>query len=78
MTFSDVTLDVSGERFQVTYWISGSDAAEARKNARDLCLEQTVELSDSMVPDGDLRDIIVGQIENSQEIDSELYEFVIS
>lgn len=78
MTFSDVTLDVSGERFQVTYWISGSDAAEARKNARDLCLEQTVELSDSMVPDGDLRDIIVGQIENSQEIDSDLYEFVIS
>lgn len=77
MTFSKVTLDVSGERFQITYLISG-DATESLKSARELCLEQTVELSDSMVPDGDLRDYILGQIENFQQIDTNLYEYVIS
>ena len=77
MTFSPISLDLSGERFQVTYLISG-DKTEARESAKALCLEQTVELSDSMVPDGDLRDAIVGQIENSWQIEVDLFEFDIS
>ncbi|MEA3327856.1 MAG: RuBisCO large subunit C-terminal-like domain-containing protein [Chloroflexota bacterium] len=77
MTFSPVTLEISGERFQISYLISGGEAL-AIKKAQDVCLEQTVELSDSMVPDGDLRDHIVGQIENYQQVEADLYEFKIS
>lgn len=77
MTFSPITLDISGERFQITYLISGAEA-QAYDQARAICLEQTVELSDSMVPDGDLRDHIVGQIETSQQVEADLYEFTIS
>ena len=77
MTFSPITLDIAGERFQIAYLISGTEV-QAYEAARTICLEQTVELSDSMVPEGDLRDHIVGQIETSQQVEADLYEFTIS
>ncbi|MBV9791283.1 MAG: ribulose 1,5-bisphosphate carboxylase large subunit, partial [Chloroflexi bacterium] len=54
------TIALSGERFQVVYQLTG-DEAEARRKAIDICLEQTVELPDDLVPDGPIRDSVVGQ-----------------
>ena len=54
--------NLSGERFRVRYLLEGSEE-EARALADDICIEQTVEFPASKVPDGDIRDYIVGQIE---------------
>ena len=54
---------LSGERFVVEYRLAGP-ADEAHAKARDICLEQTVEFPDELVPDGAIRDHIVGQIES--------------
>lgn len=77
MGFSSIDLELSGERFLITYLISGYEA-EAYESAQDLCFEQTVELSDPMVPEGDLRDHIVGRIESFQRVEDDLFEFKIS
>jgi len=49
-------------RFSVTYQVEG-DPFTAERRAADLCLEQTVELPEDMVPTGSIRDGIVGRIE---------------
>lgn len=61
-----VTVPVSGERFRVTYRLDAriaSDEAEARARAREIAVEQTVEFPIELIPSGDLRDRIVGQVE---------------
>lgn len=68
---------LSGERFRVTYLLLGN-AAEAQASARDICLEQTVEFPASLVPDGDIRDAIVGRIEAFDQHDARHYRAVIS
>lgn len=55
---------LSGERFAVVYRIIAEDEAAARKIARGIALEQTVELPDELVPGGDIAAHIVGQIED--------------
>jgi ribulose-bisphosphate carboxylase large chain len=67
----------SGERFQVVYQLVG-DEAEARRKALDICLEQTVELPDDLVPDGPIRDSIVGRVETLRAIAADRCEAVIS
>ena len=52
---------ISGERFEVEYLLEG-DLAEARVKAQDLCLEQTVEFPGDLLPDGPIRDQVVGQL----------------
>ena len=76
MTESDA-IALSGERFQVVYQLTG-DEAEARRKAIDICLEQTVELPDDLVPDGPIRDSVVGQITSLRALSAERYEAVIS
>jgi ribulose-bisphosphate carboxylase large chain len=56
-------VDVSGERFRVEYRIAAAEP-DARAIARDICVEQTVEFPLDRIPDGDIRDVIVGQIES--------------
>lgn len=56
-------LSLSGERFHVVYRIRGGDESAARRVAHGIALEQTVELPDELVPDGDIAAHIVGQIE---------------
>jgi ribulose-bisphosphate carboxylase large chain len=68
---------LSGERFRVVYRIVG-DRAEAQEKAGAICLEQTVEFPDELVPDGPIRDQIVGQIESLEQIDTDRYHVVIS
>jgi ribulose-bisphosphate carboxylase large chain len=53
---------VSGQRFCVLYRLSGN-GEEARAKARDICLEQTVELPDALIPGGMIRDHILGRVE---------------
>jgi ribulose-bisphosphate carboxylase large chain len=53
---------ISGRRFSVLYRLSG-DEREARAKASDICLEQTVEFPDALIPDGVIRDQILGRIE---------------
>jgi ribulose-bisphosphate carboxylase large chain len=54
---------LSKERFSVLYSLAGDEKA-AYDRARDICLEQTVEIPDSLVPDGMIRDHILGRIES--------------
>ncbi len=56
-------LALSGRRFGVTYTIAATDAREAEARARGICVEQTVEFPEDLLPDGPIRDQVVGQIE---------------
>ena len=63
---------ISGERFFATYHIAG-DHAQATATAHDICLEQTVEFPDELIPDGMIRDHIVGRIESLTEVSAERF-----
>lgn len=68
---------LSGERFSVTYRIWG-DKEEAYSTAYGICLEQTVEFPQELVPEGPIKDSIVGQIERFEEWEAGCYKAVIS
>jgi len=53
---------VSGNRLSVLYRLDG-DLAAARRRAQDICLEQTVEIPEALVPDGMIREHVLGRIE---------------
>lgn len=67
-----------GERFSVVYRLTGSSEQEARQKAWDICLEQTVEFPEELIPAGMIRDEIVGRIESLEPISSGSYQTVIS
>jgi ribulose-bisphosphate carboxylase large chain len=54
---------LSGERFVVAYRLAGPPA-DAPAQARDICLEQTVEFPEELLPPGAIREQIVGRIES--------------
>jgi len=68
---------ISGERFSVVYRLVG-DAKEAYLKARDICLEQTVEFPEELIPSGMIQDEIVGRIENFLPVSDHVYEATIS
>ena len=68
----------SQERFRVTYRIVAGDAAAARDRALGIALEQTVEIPDDVVPDGPIRDEIVGQVERIEPSGDGVFSSVIS
>jgi ribulose-bisphosphate carboxylase large chain len=53
---------LSGERFRVRYRLSGSEP-EAYAKAKDICVEQTVEFPEELLPVNFIRDEVVGRIE---------------
>lgn len=65
------------ERFRVVYRLVGDEAA-ARERARDICLEQTVEVEEALVPPGMIRDHVVGRIEDLERVGPEHCEVTIS
>ncbi len=69
---------ISGERFSVIYRLLSADQQEARQKAWDICLEQTVEFPEELVPAGMIRDDIVGRIEALTPISAGVYQAVIS
>ena len=54
---------LSGDRFIVTYRLSGNET-EARSKAEDICAEQTVEFPVALLPPGSIPERIVGRIED--------------
>jgi ribulose-bisphosphate carboxylase large chain len=72
-----VKLNLSGERFRVTYRLAGNrELAMARAN--DICVEQTIEFPAELVPTGDIHDHILGQIESLEEVSTDVHRGVIS
>ncbi len=78
MIFPSTTLALSGERFNVHYQIRVPDAKTARIRAQAICLEQTVEVSDALLGNDDIRDHVVGRIETLQKQKEDLFEAIIS
>ena len=78
MFFSNIPkLNLSGERFSVTYKLLGNEN-EAYEAAKGICLEQTVEFPQELVPEGDILNNIVGKIESFERNGEESYDAVIS
>jgi ribulose-bisphosphate carboxylase large chain len=65
------------DRFSVIYRFFGKEM-DCRKYADNICLEQTVELGDHLVPDGFIRDEILGRVEQFIQISNGVYEAEIS
>lgn len=67
MRFDPVHIPLSGERFVAAYSICG-DERQARATAHSICVEQTVEFPEDLLPEGDIPEHIVGRVETfSQE-----------
>ena len=64
-------LSLSGERLRATYHLTGDDA-EAR--AGDICLEQTVEFPEDLLPRYDIREQIVGRVADLRALGPDLHE----
>ena len=67
----------SGERFAVEYHLCGTET-DARVKAEALCLDQTVELPDELVPTGMIREQILGRVESFRKLKADRYEATIS
>ena len=67
----------SGERFNVTYRIYGSET-EAYSKAQDICIEQTIEFPADCVGPGTIRDHVFGRIESFERSTAESFLSVIS
>ncbi len=59
----------SGERFAVEYLLEG-DEKEALARAKDICIEQTVEFPEDLLPDGFIRAHVLGKIENFKKTEN--------
>ncbi len=69
---------ISGERFLAIYRITGSEK-EAWAKAQDLCLEETVEFPEELVPPGMIREHVFGHIEEFTPYqNNQSYRVVIS
>ena len=68
---------LSGERFRVQYQITGTED-EARSLAETARVEQSVEFPAELVPDGDIRDCIMGQLEGFEQTGYRRYLATIS
>ncbi len=68
---------LSGERFHVTYQLTGGEA-EARALAEVITIEQSVEFPAHLIPDGDIRDHLVGRLEALEPADGGRYHARVS
>jgi ribulose-bisphosphate carboxylase large chain len=76
--FPATHLALSGERFTVHYRLAASREAEARATTRGICLEQTVEVSDKLLADDDIRAHVVARIEALEAVAPGRYDVAIS
>lgn len=77
MTPTSTPSGLSGQRFHVTYRVTG-DAARCRAKADDICLEQTIELARDQAPPGALGEAIIGHIESFAMIAVDAARVVVS
>ena len=61
-------LRLSGDRYTVDYLLT-VDKEKARALAEHICYEQTVEFPGDLIPDGEIKNQIVGRIESLERID---------
>lgn len=62
-----VAVATSGERFRVVYRLAGTPEQAARL-AREVAVEQTVEIPEDVIPAGDVADKVVGRIESFEPV----------
>jgi len=67
---------LGGERFSVTYRLTG-DEALAQAKAHDICFEQTVEFPAELTPAGDIREQIVGHIASFERVAENHFDVMI-
>jgi ribulose-bisphosphate carboxylase large chain len=65
------------DRFSIVYRLTGTEA-DARGKAEDICLEQTVEFPGELLPEGHIRDNIVGRIEEFLPDGPDAYRATVS
>jgi ribulose-bisphosphate carboxylase large chain len=71
-------LTLSGERFTTVYHLAGAaTATQARQRAQDICLEQTAEFPDDLIPNAAIREQIVGQLAALEQLEEDRWEAVI-
>ena len=68
---------ISGERFTITYRLTGSEA-DALAAAKDICIEQTVEFPEELINDEFIKNNIPGRIESFNAADKKRYRARIS
>jgi ribulose-bisphosphate carboxylase large chain len=66
-----------GERFSITYELTCERGEDPADKARDIALEQTVELPDGAFP-GEIEERIVGKVESLDEIGDDCWRAVLS
>ena len=71
------TLELSGDRLTATYEFFG-DPADVDDRARALCVEQTIEFPADLVPDDDIQNHIIGQVESKEPIGADLVRVVVT
>lgn len=67
----------TGERFSAVYRLTGEEA-EARAQAQDICLEQTVELPAALVTQAYIREHVLGRVEEFTSLAENVYQARIS
>jgi len=71
-------LTLCGERFTAVYHLAGAaTATQARQRAQDICLEQTAEFPDDLIPNAAIREQIVGQLAALEPLEEDRWEAVI-
>ena len=65
------------EWITAAYHVTAGSREEADARARDVCLEQTVEFPDDLIPYDDIRENVVGRIESLDGLDGQRFEAVI-
>lgn len=68
---------LSGRRFAVEYHIHGS-REEARRRAALLCIDQTVEAADHVIPSGVIRDQLLGHVADFDSLMGDVHRAVLT
>lgn len=74
---SNPDLLFSGQRFSVEYHLHGS-ADEVHRRARLLCIDQTVEAADHVIPSGAIRDHLLGRVVDVEALSVEVHRAVLT
>ncbi|MFK7792479.1 MAG: RuBisCO large subunit C-terminal-like domain-containing protein [Devosiaceae bacterium] len=69
---------MAADRFRVTYRVFANSQTHAQERAQGIALEQTVEIPMDVVPNGFVKDTIVGQVEHVTQASDGVFEAVIS
>ncbi len=65
----------STERFFALYRLAGNEH-EAREHAADICIKQTIEFPEDLIPNGFIRNSVFGRIERFEQIDGAYYALI--